>query len=700
LALAVLFGAMPAVLSLLFPAGGSSQDFRTAVHAAGSREPAGLSAAQPQPPQPHTFVPVAIHPAASGRTPPLRELAAWGAQPTLPAASAPRATPRLHSGQPALAPAAPLGVDPALQDLPGSIESFTQVASFDGAHNIYGYFPPDPNGDIGYDPATGRKFYFQWVNVFYEAWDVTNPLAPVVVVPPTLGNTLWASVMPGSPCGTNNDGDPIALFDEQAHRWLISQFSVHNPFHQCVAISQTADPAGAWYVYDYPYGDGVTYFNDYSKFGVWPDPQVNAYFMSADQFDAGASIAEGAGVAAFDRARMLAGDPNAPMILIDLYPVNPLFAHLLPADLDGTPPPAGTPGFFVAVDNSALNPGLGADALRVWEFRPDFSQPASSTFGLGGTPNYTLAVSAFSVLPCVQNIASDCIPQPGFLTPKLDSLGDRAMYRAAFRTVGGQQSLVVNHTVLADGTDRSGSRWYELRRDPAAGAWHIAQQSTYAPSDGIYRWMGSISMDRQGGIALGYSASSLSLSPSIRYTGRLDSDTLNTLPQTELTLTAGGGVQSVTCGNGICERWGDYTMLGVDPQDGCTFWYTNEYYATTGPDWRTRIGAFRFPQCAPQPAGSLTGTIVSAFNGAPISGSMVTAVDASGVGTFVAAPTNASGQYSLSGIAAGTYTLTASAPSFINGAVAGVVVSSGLTSTQNVTLSLLFGAWYFPFVAR
>ena len=39
-------------------------------------------------------------------------------------------------------------------------------------------------------------------------------------------------------------------------------------------------------------------------------------------------------------------------------------------------------------------------------------------------------------------------------------------------------------------------------------------------------------------------------------------------------------------------------MIGVDPVDDCTFWYTTEYYAVTSTNvWQTRIGRFRFPAC-------------------------------------------------------------------------------------------------------
>src|SRR5260370_455449 len=100
-------------------------------------------------------------------------------------------------------------------------------------------------------------------------------------------------------------------------------------------------------------------------------------------------------------------------------------------------------------------------------------------------------------------------------------------------------------------------------------------------------------MDQSGDIALGYSVSSSTVSPSIRYTGRLASDPLATLPQGEATLIAGSGSQTSSF-----NRWGDYSMMAVDPTDDCTFWYTQEYYAATSTaNWQTPVGSFKFTNC-------------------------------------------------------------------------------------------------------
>ena len=79
----------------------------------------------------------------------------------------------------------------------------------------------------------------------------------------------------------------------------------------------------------------------------------------------------------------------------------------------------------------------------------------------------------------------------------------------------------------------------------------------------------------------------------------------------ETSLVAGASSQ-----NG--DRWGDYFQLGVDPIDGCTFWFTGEYMPAGG-SWRTRIASFRFDAC---------GTPTFTMSGAPLTQSVCAATPA------------------------------------------------------------------------
>jgi len=272
---------------------------------------------------------------------------------------------------------------------------------------------------------------------------------------------------------------------------------------------------------------------------------------------------------------MLKGQ-SARKVAFDLSSVNPDFGGMLPSDLDGLrSPPASSPNYFVEVDDDAR--GWATDRLQIFEFNVDWSNnPPASTF----TGPTVLNTAPFDSNMC--GYSRNCIPQPGTIQ-KVDAISDRLMFRLQYRNSGTHETLVVNHTVDVGG-DHAG--------DPG-GTPVIFQQGTYAP-DSHHRWMGSIAMDGNGNMALGYSSSSTTRSPSIGYVGRLAGDTPGTLPQGETALVLGSGSQTHSA-----SRWGDYSTMSVDPADGCTFWYTQEYYQTTSSaGWQTRIGSFKFPSCA------------------------------------------------------------------------------------------------------
>ena len=560
--------------------------------------------------------------------------------------------------------------DPVIQPSLGAGGAPATIFNFDGVANANcnGLMPPDPVGDIGYDPDTGTRYYMQWVNTCLQIWDVSAPPTATSVYGPVDGNTLWSGF--GGRCETDNSGDPIVLFDQLAKRWLASQFAVSGaPYYQCIAISATADPTGAWHRYAFLMS--ASKFNDYPHFGVWPD----AYYMSINQF-VGNNWA-GAAAVAFERDQMLVG-LAASMVIFDLFNVNSWYGGQLPSDLDGlTPPPAGSPNYFAEVDDDYLS-GLGfMHALRLWEFHVDWAVPANSTFGIAGHPNYTLTVDSFNVLPCVLVGARNCIPQPGVgSNAYLDAVGDRIMHRLAYRNFSSHESLVLNHTVDA-GSGRAGIRWYEVLSPGASPV--IAQQGTFAPADGHSRWMASLAQDHVGNIMLGHSASGTTLPPSVRYTGRLAGDPPGLMTLGEGSVLDGLGSQTATN-----NRWGDYSSLTVDPVDDCTFWYTNEYYAfTSSSAWRTRIGSYKLPSCSIGPQGRLQGVVSATDTLLPIAGALVRAETPT---TTVNLYTSGSGLYGAY-LLSNTYTVTAAAYGYITQVSPGIGVISGTTTTLNVSLA-------------
>ena len=509
----------------------------------------------------------------------------------------------------------------------------------------------------------------QWINLHFAIWEIDKiGHTATLVYGPVAGNTLFSGF--GGACEFNNDGDPITFYDPFADRWFMSQFALPNypngPFYECIAVSATPDPTGAWYRYEFQMP--VNKMNDYPKFGVWP----NAYFMTVNLFNAGTLTWGGTGVAALDRQAMLSGAP-ARMVFFDLFGVNSDFSGILPADFDGVnQPPAGAPGYFTEWDDSSwIGP---QDALRVWKFQIDWLNPDAATFGLGGNPNWV--IPTLDVDPSMCSMSRNCIPQPG-TTNKLDAISDRLMHRLQYRNFGGYETLVSNHTVDVDGTDHAGIHWFELRKETLGADWGLYQQGVYAP-DSSQRWMGSLALDHVGDLALGYSVSSLTVYPSVRYTGRLAGDPLGSLPQGEKSIVEGTGSQLSS------NRWGDYSMMGVDPLDDCTFWYTQEYVAVSGFNtWKTRIGAFKFPGCSIGPQGTLEGAVTRA-GGPAIEDAQVRATlsPTQTLGTR----SQEDGSYLLVA-PVGVYTMTASAFGYFPQVVSGVQVLSGTETVQNFELA-------------
>ncbi len=436
--------------------------------------------------------------------------------------------------------------DTIVQKMAGYRIGDTILQNFEGIPNLSRVVPADPCGDASSD------YYFQMVNLSCALYDKSGN----TILGPFSSGSIWN----GMPNNSNN-GDGIVLYDENANRWFISQFSLANypngPFYQMIAVSQSADPAGSWFRWEFTFTD----LPDYPKFGIWCD----GYYMSYNRIRAGLAY-EGTGAAAFDRAAMLNRDPAARMIRFQLNSGDDAFSFL-PADCDGAFPAVGTPGYFLFVQRNYLG---------VMEFHADWDNQSNSTFG-----NYIqIPVSPFGNL-------LEGIPQRG-TGIKLTTINDRLMFRLQFRKFNDHQSMVVNHTV--DVGTRSGIRWYELRR--TTDNWYIYQQSTFAP-DSNFRWMGSIAMDQSGNIALGYSVSGPNLFPSIRYAGRMAHDPLNRLTIGEREIMPGGGAQTGEWGGR--GRWGDYSAMSVDPMNLQTFWYTQEYFdSTSWNGWKTRIASFSF----------------------------------------------------------------------------------------------------------
>ena len=463
-------------------------------------------------------------------------------------------------------------------DIPSPTVNFEGLRGDDNIPVLGGIpVPPDPNGDVG------PNHYVQMVNT---VWVVYSKTGTRLLGPLSLAS-IWAGFE--VPDCEDNSGDPIVLHDQFADRFILTQFTTVGPtYYNCVAVSTTGDPTGSYF--RYAFSTSIN-FPDYPKYGVWR----NAYFLTTREFAPDDSFA-GIGVYALERRKMIDGNPAARAVSFLVGPGTGAPAYLtgdgwLPSDVDGTRlPPVGSPNYIVGTQDDEGPYGAPFDAINVFKFFVSWGPTPTASF----TGPTVLPVAEFdSDFPCDPVGTRNCIPQPG-TTQKIDILSyrQRPIWRLAYRNFRTYESLVTNQSVEAS-PGVAGTRWYEIRRPGDQPV--IWQQATYAPADGVNRWMGSIAQDKRGNMALGYSVSNgTNVFPGIRYTGRLRGDPANTLPQGEAVIVNGSGSQLTTFA-----RWGDYTSMNIDPSDDCRFWYTNEYYAVTSlRGWQTRIAAFRMPGCS------------------------------------------------------------------------------------------------------
>jgi hypothetical protein len=484
--------------------------------------------------------------------------------------------------------------DQAVQsDYPATGKSMSVIpnVTFDGldnADNSGRVTPPDPAGDVG------PNHYVQAVNCMLQMFSKTG----TSVYGPVTTSTIWNGFS-GNWSG-HNDGDAIILYDENADRWIISQFAIDcsqvggvYTEYQLVAVSTTPDPTGSYYRYAFQFD----YMPDYPKLGVWND----GYYMAINRFNTNTGGSwVGAAAVAMERSKMLTGDPAAKMVYFKTETLGGSGSasglncgSMLPSDCDGTMPAAGTPNYFMYDDQFSSE-------MRIWALHADWTTPANSTF----TYLTALPVAAYTELSW-----SGIVPQLG-TTLKLDGLGDRLMFRNQYRNFGSYETFVTSRSVSTGGA--AGLRWYEFRK--TGSTFSVYQQSTYAPADGKWRWMPSVAMNATGDIGIAYTISSGTMNPSIYFTGRKAADPLNQLTIPESIIHT--GTVSMT---GTYTRWGDYAAVNVDPSDNQTFWATHEYVGTFGGSypWATKIASFKFastPIVATLDATAITG-VSATLNG-------------------------------------------------------------------------------------
>ncbi len=449
--------------------------------------------------------------------------------------------------------ALPQGEDPVWQSAINT--NFSSVVPVEPLVNIdgmddsdFGGNPPDPSIDVG------NNYVIQMINATFlqifekEGNPITQPIA---------ANTIWSQI------GLSSAGDPIVMYDQEADRWIITEFPNGNQL--LFAITETNDPLGSWMAWNF----ATPNFPDYPKYSIWP----NAYCVTTNE--QGPNTLPNYFI---DREAILNGDASVAIqrITIPGIGTGPGFQVSTPVDWTGaTLPPIGADPIILSLSDDAWGSSTD-DQINLHTFDLDWDDPSNSTVATS-----SVITAPFDTNPCSAGGGGfACIPQLG--GGGLDGLPEIIMNQVHYRNFGSHESIVLNFITDATGTNVSGIRWMELRR--TGGDWAVYQEGTFAPNDGLHRFMGSICMDGAGNIGLAYNISGENINAGVRFTGRKASDPLGEMTVDEYTLV--DGANAINSGS----RFGDYNHMSIDPANDRTFWFTGEY--ASGGGWSTRIAAF------------------------------------------------------------------------------------------------------------
>jgi len=514
---------------------------------------------------------------------------------------------------------------PTEQTTPGMLPPARIVASFDGLG--FGFEGPQGTATLRNPSdntlAVGRDHVFQIVNTRMAIF--TRSGKPLYGPVPT--NAMFKGA--GGSCEAFNNGDAVVRYDQFADRWLLvmpifrrgqprsdvqpagkaggpAELSTAGrpdqpgpavplfvppagvtppapapagtgPYGMCYAVSETPDPMGRWYRYEFL----RPLFPDYPRPAIWPDGYYVPTSTSDDRISP--TVATQKHACVVERDKLLKGKPAREQCII-IENVN----FLNNADIDGKSwPPRGAPNIMMAAGGRQLDTLLADSVINVWQFHVDWKDPAR-THVTGPVP---IPVAPYHYL-CGGQLTR-CVPQPG-TEQRLDSQGDKLMARLVYRRMGNRESILASHSINTT-NGGGGLRWYEFRVDSRRNV-TLFQQGTYL-ADGNYRWMASGAIDKFGNIGLGYSFGGANDYTGQRFAGRAPQDPLGQLTFAEAVLVEGEGAQVGTAPEWRNLRWQDYTQAAMDPVDDCTVWYVGDYFKKGATTYSTRIGAFRMPGC-------------------------------------------------------------------------------------------------------
>lgn len=466
-----------------------------------------------------------------------------------------------------------------LMDAPGVFKTIEGINfNEDAANTNYYHIPPDPIGAAGMDHVVSVvNTSIEW---FAKSGFQQNSESLI---------SFFTSLSPLSIF------DPKVIYDQYEDRFIVvvldqTEIAAGDPSNTSrilIAVSSTGDPNDSWHF------DEINSIVSIGNTDYWADyPGIavdeEALYITANIFSFGSGQSGGARLWIVNKNPFYSGgsalftvhDPQGDLGVVEVT--------MQPAHTFGIVPSNPTNVGTWLVGYSGLTTGFN-EYLEIIQVNDPL-----------GSPNFSNEYLNVSNIDDLSNMPD--APQSG--TSRLIETNDRRALQAVWRN---DELWICAQVVPPSGSDagQATAHWWQVNTMNLVGGLSLIDQGNVGGEDiasGTYTFFPAISVDKNGNMAIGFSASASSIYPGAYYTGRLSTDSPGTV-QPSVVFAAGLGYYYRQF-NGTRNRWGDYSGMSVDPVDDETFWVFNEYaltrgtiltqYPTQDGRWGTRFANFKF----------------------------------------------------------------------------------------------------------
>ena len=377
----------------------------------------------------------------------------------------------------------------------------------------------------------------------------------------------WNALRPPGEAGFS-PFDPVITFDPAGERWIMAASS--NPrdtmnSRMLIAVSVSANPTGAWYLYIFRVTDAGFGFNN----TIWWDQPTIGFSRDFIAVDVTTIVGISDSLMVLNKASAYSGRAVAWRVSAAIPGRSCVVRNLDPSD----------GRLYVVQHGDSLR---GRYSLMRGEVNASgvftlshYAQPQALAYG------HRYAGPLDSADP--RNNAPQAPPagSPAGTAGRMIAMGGEPIHSAMMRN----GSIWLAHTAfLTDGFGAAATHQAAVQWLQVSAATGVIQQMGRIGAPGLFHGYPGVAVNSRNDVLIGFSRTSANEWPGAGYAFRDAADTPGTMRGT---IIYGPGQAHYLRLDGAWNRWGDYASACVDPRDDLTMWPLQEQ-ALTGDNWALR----------------------------------------------------------------------------------------------------------------